>query len=98
MLQHICGFEVPAEDPTLARFHAWSTALFARPSIQKTALFDAHSELILAVRACGCGTPAQSAQMNDMFVDNEALADQLHIPRFPTATPTAVMTVGPGPG
>ena len=98
ILKHICGFEVPVDDPTLTRFHAWSKALFERPSIQQTALFDTHSESILAVRRVD-QSPALIfyLQMSEIFVDNEALADRLQIPRFPSFSTTAVRSVGAAP-
>lgn len=44
------GFEVPVDDPTLARFHVWSRALFERPSIQGTMHFL--KEPGLFIKAC----------------------------------------------
>ena len=44
------GFEVPVEDPTLARFRVWSRALFERPSIQGTMHFLKNPALF--IKAC----------------------------------------------
>ena len=48
------GFEVPADDPTLARFHVWSRALFERPCIQGTMHFLKDPALFIKVCLTQC--------------------------------------------
>ena len=98
------------------RFRRWRTALYARPSIQATQLFDKDPELLLEVCSQGMTSfdpsvasadmtrelritafkfqPLKPLQMYKRFLGNEALVDQLQIPRVsmrrsPVSTPCA---------
>ena len=55
MLKELCGFEVPEDDVRLARFRAWRQALYERPSIARTMLYDKDPELMLLVRPQALG-------------------------------------------
>ena len=50
MLKELCGFEVPEDDVRLARFRAWRQALYERPSIARTMLYDKIPDKITQVR------------------------------------------------
>jgi glutathione S-transferase len=45
ILKEFCGFEVSQDDPQLVRFNAWRGALFERPSVRQTALYEKHKDL-----------------------------------------------------
>ena len=46
MLKKFCGFDVPLDDPDLQRYHEWQNAIFARVSVQATALYEKNKEYL----------------------------------------------------
>ncbi len=50
VLKKFCGFDVPLDDPDLQRYHEWHNAIFARASVQATALYEKNKEYLDGVR------------------------------------------------